>query len=156
MPKAFTFDLVFDWNSTQEEIFTLCAQPIVSSVLEGYNGTIFAYGQTGTGKTHTMEGPNLGDQRGIIPRTFQYIFDEIQDPKESQQFLVRASYLEIYNEEVRDLLAKDPKNKLELRCAVASRAAIMCCSVFFFVWVCVARGARRARGCAGTADALAA
>lgn len=55
-PKAFTFDQVFDWNSTQEQVYADAAKPIVISVLEGYNGTVFAYGQTGTGKTHTMEG----------------------------------------------------------------------------------------------------
>lgn len=55
-PKLFTFDGVFDWNSAQEELFEECARPIVDSVMEGYNGTLFAYGQTGTGKTHTMEG----------------------------------------------------------------------------------------------------
>lgn len=55
-PKAFTFDQVFDWNSTQEQVYEDAAKPIVISVLEGYNGTVFAYGQTGTGKTHTMEG----------------------------------------------------------------------------------------------------
>ena len=55
-PKQFTFDSVFDWNNSQEQIYEDTSAPIISSVLEGYNGTIFAYGQTGTGKTHTMTG----------------------------------------------------------------------------------------------------
>jgi len=114
-PKPFTFDQVYDWNSQQEIIFTTTAAPIVDSVLAGYNGTVFAYGQTGTGKSHTMEGqwepPEL---RGIIPRAFCRVFEQI-DETHDQNFLVRASYLEIYNEEVRDLLSKDPKNKLELK-----------------------------------------
>ena len=53
--KSYSYDAVFDWNSTQEGIFNETASPIVDSVLDGYNGTVFAYGQTGTGKTHTME-----------------------------------------------------------------------------------------------------
>ena len=56
LQKTFTFDLVYDWTSTQEQVYKETAFPIVESVLEGYNGTIFAYGQTGTGKTFTMEG----------------------------------------------------------------------------------------------------
>ena len=55
-PKQFTFDMAFDWNVRQVEIYDLCASTIIENVLEGYNGTIFAYGQTGTGKTHTMTG----------------------------------------------------------------------------------------------------
>ena len=70
-PKNFTFDNVYDWNCKQEDIFTDCAHPIVNNILEGYNGTIFAYGQTGTGKTHTMTGVE-GDKEleGIMPRAF--------------------------------------------------------------------------------------
>ena len=79
-------------------------------------GTIFAYGQTGAGKTFTMEGvQDPPELRGIIPNAFQQIFDRVALAAEGVQFLVRASYLEIYNEEVRDLLAKDPKNRLDLK-----------------------------------------
>jgi kinesin family protein 3/17 len=92
------------------------ASPIVESVLEGYNGTIFAYGQTGTGKTFTMEGkddpPSL---KGIIPRTFDHIFERITGMGVNKQFLVSVSYLELYNEEIRDLLSKNFKSKLEIR-----------------------------------------
>ena len=71
--------------------------------------------QTGAGKTHTMEGrPDPPFLRGIIPNSFQHIFDHISNAS-NFQFLVRASYLEIYNEEIRDLLSKDPKNSLELK-----------------------------------------
>ena len=71
--------------------------------------------QTGAGKTHTMEGrPDPPHLRGIIPNSFQHIFDHIANAPDLQ-FLVRASYLEIYNEEIRDLLSKDPKNSLELK-----------------------------------------
>eukprot|EP00803_Ostreobium_quekettii_P010001 evm.model.scf_2563.2 EVM.evm.TU.scf_2563.2 scf_2563:10409-13107(-) len=112
-PKLFTFDAVFNWNSGQASIYEACAKPIVESVLEGYNGTVFAYGQTGTGKTHTMEGGS-GEAAGIIPMSFRHIFDSI-DVSENRQYLVRSSFLEIYNEEIRDLLSKNPKNKLQLK-----------------------------------------
>ncbi len=90
------------------------ASPIVDSVLEGYNGTIFCYGQTGTGKTFTMEGAK-GDDKGIIPNAFDHVFRAIETSSEDKKFLVRASFLEIYNEEIRDLLAKNPQTKLELK-----------------------------------------
>ncbi|KAL4490988.1 hypothetical protein ABPG72_008724 [Tetrahymena utriculariae] len=112
--NVFTFDVVINQKSTQEHVYKMTALPIVESVLEGYNGTIFAYGQTGTGKTHTMEGNNESpDNRGIIPRTFEHIYRVIEGTP-SKQFLVRASFLELYNEEIRDLLAKNAKNKLQL------------------------------------------
>lgn len=102
--KQFTFDAVFDVSSTQEQVFATVAQPIIDSTMNGYNGTIFAYGQTGTGKTHTMEGQTSSEERGIIPRSFDYIFSSIKDSGEAT-YLVRASFLEIYNETIRDLLA---------------------------------------------------
>lgn len=114
-PKAFTFDAVFDWESTQREVYENTAAGIVNSTLEGYNGTVFAYGQTGTGKTHTMEGQSADPcQQGIIPQAFDHIFKAIE-ASEDTQYLVRASFLEIYNEEIRDLLSKSPKDKLELK-----------------------------------------
>jgi kinesin family protein 3/17 len=114
-PKSFTFDSVFDWESTQKEVYESTAAGIVNSTLEGYNGTIFAYGQTGTGKTHTMEGYAAEpSQQGIIPQAFEHIFSAIEGSS-NIQYLVRASFLEIYNEEIRDLLSKSPKDKLELK-----------------------------------------
>lgn len=114
-PKAFTFDAVFDWESTQREVYENTAAGIVNSTLEGYNGTVFAYGQTGTGKTHTMEGQSADpSQQGIIPQAFDHIFKAIEASADTQ-YLVRASFLEIYNEEIRDLLSKSPKDKLELK-----------------------------------------
>jgi len=76
-PKQFTFDAVFDWESTQRAVYEDAAQAIVDSVLEGYNGTIFAYGQTGTGKTHTMEGSEGPETQGIIPNAFEHVFNAI-------------------------------------------------------------------------------
>jgi hypothetical protein len=114
--KQFTFDSVFGPNVTQKFIYETCASSIVEAVLSGYNATFFAYGQTGSGKTHTMEGrPDPPHLRGIIPNSFQHIFEYVASNSSKIQFLVRASYLEIYNEEIRDLLAKEPKNGLDLK-----------------------------------------
>jgi len=114
--KNFTFDAVFAKDCTQRSIYDKCGATVVEAVLAGYNGTIFAYGQTGAGKTFTMEGaPDPPELRGIIPNAFQHIFDKVATAEASQQFLVRASYLEIYNEEIRDLLSKEPKNRLDLK-----------------------------------------
>ena len=112
--KTFAFDAVFSENSTQRHIYDVCAAPVVKSVLEGYNGTVFAYGQTGSGKTHTMEGVHSEmSLRGIIPNAFEQIFDHIALNGSCDKYLVRASYFEIYNEEIIDLLAKSSP-RLEL------------------------------------------
>jgi len=113
--KDFTFDAVYDENTIQANFYEHTGYAIVESVMDGYNGTIFAYGQTGTGKTHTMVGPPEPEElHGVIPRTFAHIFENI-NINPAKKFLVRASYLEIYNEEIRDLLSKNPKQKLELK-----------------------------------------
>ncbi|XP_027201537.1 kinesin-like protein KIF3A [Dermatophagoides pteronyssinus] len=101
--RQFTFDRVFDWKSTENDVYTKSAKHIVDCVLQGYNGTIFAYGQTGTGKTFTAS--------GIMQNSFEHIFDHIQRSKNNQKFLVRASYYEIYNEEIRDLLVANSGSK---------------------------------------------
>ncbi|XP_028399577.1 kinesin-II 95 kDa subunit-like [Dendronephthya gigantea] len=114
-PKEFTFDAIYDWNSIQRDLYEESFRSLVESVLGGYNGTIFAYGQTGTGKTYTMEGVRSDPElRGVIPNSFDHIFKHIARTHD-QQYLVRASYLEIYQEEIRDLLAKDQKKRLELK-----------------------------------------
>jgi len=113
--KTFTFDAVYDCNSKQLDLYAETFAPLVDSVLDGFNGTIFAYGQTGTGKTYTMEGvKDDPGSRGVIPNSFDHIFSHISK-SENQQYLVRASYLEIYLEDVRDLLAKDQTKNLELK-----------------------------------------
>ena len=84
-------------SSKQKDLYEQTVRMLVDSVLEGFNGTVFAYGQTGTGKTFTMEGiRSQPELRGIIPSSFAHIFDAINQTS-SRQFLVRASYLEIYN-----------------------------------------------------------
>ncbi|KAM6969072.1 kinesin-like protein KIF3B [Tautogolabrus adspersus] len=113
--KVFTFDSVYGWESKQNDIYDDAVRPLVESVLHGFNGTIFAYGQTGTGKTHTMQGvSNDPDMSGVIPNSFQHIFTQISRTQ-NQKYLVRSSYLEIYQEEIRDLLCKDNNKKLELK-----------------------------------------
>ena len=114
-PKTFTYDLTFGADSSQENIYQTTAYPIVQSVVEGYNGTIFAYGQTGTGKTHTMEGKfTHHDLRWIIPRSFEHIFYAVEQHP-TAQFLIRVSFLEIYNEDVFDLLSKDTTKKYDVK-----------------------------------------
>ena len=115
LSRLFTFDAVFGPECGQEDLFHSTAAPIVDAVLKGFNGTIFTYGQTGAGKTFTMEGDSIsGPDRGIVPRCFEQIFDSIKN-SQNQEFLVRVSFLELYNEELRDLLARNVKGKLQLR-----------------------------------------
>eukprot|EP00879_Flechtneria_rotunda_P030394 GHRR01033020.1.p1 GENE.GHRR01033020.1~~GHRR01033020.1.p1 ORF type:complete len:224 (+),score=58.19 GHRR01033020.1:683-1354(+) len=104
----FTFDNVYDQHSSQEEVYNQSARPLVLSTLQGYNAAIIAYGQTGTGKTYTMEGELEGPLRGIIPRSVEDIFAAIEnDPEPSAtKYLVRASYLQIYNEVSKDQAAR--------------------------------------------------
>uniref|UniRef100_A0A671V8U5 Kinesin-like protein n=1 Tax=Sparus aurata TaxID=8175 RepID=A0A671V8U5_SPAAU len=103
--KSFSFDRVFPTNTTQEQVYNTCAKQIVKDVLSGYNGTIFAYGQTSSGKTHTMEG-KLHDphQMGIIPRIAEDIFNHIFAMDENLEFHIKVSYFEIYMDKIRDLL----------------------------------------------------
>ena len=113
--KTFPFDYVYPMETTQREVYDQVAFPIVDSIFQGYNGTVFAYGQTGCGKTFTMMGivtdPNL---KGIIPNAFSHIFGFIKTEGESKRFFLRCSFVEIYNEEVRDLLGNKDK-KLDIR-----------------------------------------
>ncbi|DBA03560.1 TPA: hypothetical protein N0F65_011461 [Lagenidium giganteum] len=115
---VFSFDHVYDQHCTQRAVYENTAKAVVESSLEGYNATIFAYGQTGTGKTYTMEGFNSAgsvEERGIIPRAIEQIFCHIQaNVSARNRFLVRASYLQIYNESISDLL-KPERNNLTIR-----------------------------------------
>ncbi|CAH1790380.1 unnamed protein product [Owenia fusiformis] len=103
--KIYVFDKVFKPNVTQEFVYTSAAKQIVLDVLSGYNGTIFAYGQTSSGKTHTMEGV-LGDERlqGVIPRIVNDVFNYIYQMDENLEFHIKVSYFEIYMDKIRDLL----------------------------------------------------
>ncbi|KAM6296236.1 LOW QUALITY PROTEIN: kinesin-like protein KIF17 [Aegotheles albertisi] len=114
-PKPFAFDRAYCQQHSTEQTYNEIAFPLVEGITEGYNGTIFAYGQTGSGKSFTMQGiMDPSTQKGVIPRAFEHIFESVQRA-ENAKFLVRASYLEIYNEDIRDLLGADIKQKLELQ-----------------------------------------
>lgn len=103
--KVYQFDSILKPNITQEAVYNTAARDIVIDVLNGYNGTIFAYGQTSSGKTHTMEGV-IGDPtlQGIIPRIIQDIFNHIYNMDENLEFHIKVSYFEIYMDKIRDLL----------------------------------------------------
>ncbi|KAG8081193.1 hypothetical protein GUJ93_ZPchr0007g4986 [Zizania palustris] len=105
---AFTFDKVFDQLASQEDVFIEISQ-LVQSALDGYKVCIFAYGQTGSGKTYTMMGkPEIHDQKGLIPRSLEQIFQTSQTlVSQGWKYNMQASMLEIYNETIRDLLANN-------------------------------------------------
>ncbi|XP_063620781.1 protein claret segregational [Cydia splendana] len=101
---TFSFDGIFTPHSTQETVFEEVSN-MIQSALDGYNVCIFAYGQTGSGKTYTMEGGCGTDQYGIIPRAFNFMFTCMEDLKRmGWQLTIKASFLEIYNEVIYDLL----------------------------------------------------
>ncbi|CAN9184821.1 unnamed protein product [Alternaria alternata] len=109
---AFTFDRVFDMNSKQADVFDYSIRPTVDDILNGYNGTVFAYGQTGAGKSYTMMGSDMDDEvgKGVIPRIIQQIFASILASPSNIEYTVRVSYMEIYMERIRDLLVPQNDN----------------------------------------------
>ncbi|KAJ3314292.1 hypothetical protein HDV04_000658 [Boothiomyces sp. JEL0838] len=105
--KVFTYDRVFNKNDSQEQVFAV-VKPIIDRCMEGFNGCIFAYGQTGSGKTYTMQGSDLSNERGVMPRVIEQITAAIADgEKKGIEYNVTGSYLEIYQEQLRDLLVSD-------------------------------------------------
>ncbi|XP_049738776.1 kinesin-like protein KIF21A isoform X5 [Elephas maximus indicus] len=125
--KAFTFDYVFDIDSQQEQIYFQCIEKLIEGCFEGYNATVFAYGQTGAGKTYTMgtgfDVNIIEEEQGIISRAVKHLFKGIEEKKHTAvnnglpppDFKVNAQFLELYNEEVLDLFDTardiDAKNK---------------------------------------------
>ncbi|KAH7312823.1 kinesin heavy chain [Rhexocercosporidium sp. MPI-PUGE-AT-0058] len=109
---SFTFDRVFDMNSRQKDVFDFSIKSTVDDILNGYNGTVFAYGQTGAGKSYTMMGTDMDDPegRGVIPRIVEQIFASILSSPGTIEYTVRVSYMEIYMERIRDLLAPHNDN----------------------------------------------
>ncbi|OAF61457.1 Kinesin heavy chain [Pseudogymnoascus destructans] len=109
---SFTFDRVFDMASKQSDIFDFSIRPTVDDILNGYNGTVFAYGQTGAGKSYTMMGTDMEDEqgRGVIPRIVEQIFASIVASPSNIEYTVRVSYMEIYMERIRDLLVPQNDN----------------------------------------------
>ncbi|KAJ2665319.1 hypothetical protein IWW48_000207 [Coemansia sp. RSA 1200] len=109
---SFTFDRVFGSETTQSQIYNYAIRDTLEDVFNGYNGTVFCYGQTGSGKTFTMMGADIDneDLRGIIPRIVEGIFGQIIESPPTLEYMVKASYMEIYMERIRDLLNPDEVN----------------------------------------------
>ncbi|KAL2317622.1 hypothetical protein Fmac_031498 [Flemingia macrophylla] len=108
---AFTYDYVYgSTGSRSSAIYDDCVAPLVDALFNGYNATVLAYGQTGSGKTYTMGTNYTGEENagGIIPKVMETIFKRVQAMKESSEFLIRVSFIEIFKEEVFDLL--DPNS----------------------------------------------
>ncbi|XP_073275294.1 kinesin-like protein KIN-12B [Primulina huaijiensis] len=121
--QTFTFDSIADIESNQMDIFQLVGAPIVENCLAGFNSSVFAYGQTGSGKTYTIWGASNAlfeeDQQGLVPRVFNRLFERIDEEQVKQAdrklvFMCRCSFLEIYNEQITDLLDPSQKN-LQIR-----------------------------------------
>ncbi|CAL5207567.1 unnamed protein product [Lathyrus oleraceus] len=108
--SIFEFDQVFDENGKTSQIYETRTKDIVAAAVSGFNGTVFAYGQTNSGKTHTMRGSKA--EPGVIPRAVQDLFEILQQDVD-REFLLRMSYMEIYNEEINDLLAPEHR-KLQI------------------------------------------
>ncbi|KAI4993984.1 hypothetical protein ZWY2020_008297 [Hordeum vulgare] len=113
--RTFTFDKVFGPKSQQRAIYDNAVAPIVDDVLEGYNCTVFAFGQTGTGKTYTMEGEmmqQVGDlpaTAGVMPRAVRHIFEILEARK--ADYSMKVTFLELYNEEITDLLVSEDQSR---------------------------------------------
>ncbi|KAJ1667030.1 hypothetical protein IW140_002242 [Coemansia sp. RSA 1813] len=109
---SFTFDRVFGSETTQSQIYNYAIRDTLEDVFNGYNGTVFCYGQTGSGKTFTMMGADIDNEelRGIIPRIVEGIFGQIIESPPTLEYMVKASYMEIYMERIRDLLNPDEAN----------------------------------------------
>uniref|UniRef100_A0A8C2Q648 Kinesin family member 7 n=1 Tax=Cyprinus carpio TaxID=7962 RepID=A0A8C2Q648_CYPCA len=112
--RHFHCDFVFEENSTQEDVYTECVQPLIEAFFHGFNATVFAYGQTGSGKTYTIGESNISafrdDEQGIIPRAVAEIF-KLLDENDLTDFSVRVSYMEVYKEVFRDLLEVETASK---------------------------------------------
>ncbi|KAM9183029.1 kinesin-like protein KIFC3 isoform 2-T3 [Mergus octosetaceus] len=109
---SFELDKVFPPQASQEEVFQE-VQALVTSCIDGYNVCIFAYGQTGAGKTYTMEGTSTNP--GINQRALQLLFSEVRSKASDWDYAITVSVAEIYNEALRDLLGKEPQEKLEIK-----------------------------------------
>ncbi|KAI4378545.1 hypothetical protein MLD38_016009 [Melastoma candidum] len=120
LDRVFMFDKVFGPSAQQKDLYEQAVVPIVNEVLEGFNCTIFAYGQTGTGKTYTMEGEckrsksglngELPSEAGVIPRAVKQIFDTLES--QNAEYSVKVTFIELYNEEITDLLAPEELSKV--------------------------------------------
>ncbi|XP_060041448.1 kinesin-like protein KIFC3 isoform X6 [Erinaceus europaeus] len=111
-PVSFELDKVFSPRASQQDVFQE-VQALITSCIDGFNVCIFAYGQTGAGKTYTMEGTS--ENPGINQRALQLLFSEVQEKSSDWEYTITVSAAEIYNELLRDLLGQEPQEKLEIR-----------------------------------------
>lgn len=102
----YAFDRVFDSTASQSDVFAETCKPLLDGILNGYNASVFAYGATGCGKTHTISG--TPQDPGLIFLTMKELYNRIQDARHDSDVQIRLSYLEIYNETIRDLLSSEP------------------------------------------------
>ncbi|KAJ8276765.1 hypothetical protein COCON_G00085170 [Conger conger] len=130
--KAFTYDYVFDPMAEQEEVYTTSVSPLLSGLFRGYHATVLAYGQTGSGKTFSMGGTYTSAQEneptvGVIPRVIRRIFQE-REKRASSEVTLTVSYLEIYNEDILDLLCGS-KDKPAISIREDPKEGIKVCSL---------------------------
>ncbi|KAL5527629.1 hypothetical protein ACEPAG_6430 [Sanghuangporus baumii] len=115
--KRFMFDRVFDFESRQTDVYEATSKPLLDGLLDGYNATVFAYGATGCGKTYTISGTDTDP--GIIYLTMADLFQKIEEKRSDRNIDIYVTFLEIYNEEIRDLLAEagtpTPRGGLQIR-----------------------------------------
>ncbi|KAM6322964.1 chromosome-associated kinesin KIF4A [Podargus strigoides] len=119
--KSFTYDYVFNPSVEQEEVFNTAVAPLIRGIFKGYNATVLAYGQTGSGKTYSMGGTYTANQEhepnvGVIPRVIKLLFQE-KEQRHDWEFDLKVSYLEIYNEDILDLLcpSRDRSSQISIR-----------------------------------------
>uniref|UniRef100_A0A8B9PYJ0 Kinesin family member 4A n=1 Tax=Apteryx owenii TaxID=8824 RepID=A0A8B9PYJ0_APTOW len=119
--KSFTYDYVFDPSVEQEEVFNTAVAPLIRGIFKGYNATVLAYGQTGSGKTYSMGGTYTANQEhepsvGVIPRVIKLLFKE-KEQRQDWEFVLKVSYLEIYNEDILDLLcpSRERSSQISIR-----------------------------------------
>ncbi|NWW44046.1 KIF4 protein, partial [Pedionomus torquatus] len=119
--KSFTYDYVFDPSVEQEEVFNTAVAPLIRGIFKGYNATVLAYGQTGSGKTYSMGGAYTASQEhepnvGVIPRVIKLLFKE-KEQRQDWEFFLKVSYLEIYNEDILDLLcpSRERSSQISIR-----------------------------------------
>lgn len=114
--QPWSFDAVFVGSASQERVFNAVGRPFVSRVLSGYNCTILTYGQTGSGKTYTAIGQSTSDSEGLAPRAMRQFLCEMQQIDQTQfAVCLTASFIEVYQERLRDLLLPQNKRKLRIR-----------------------------------------
>lgn len=112
----YNFDYIFDMDTEQKHVFNIVAKPVIEGVFDGWNGSILTYGQTSSGKTFTMQGSMVKKKlKGIVPRLVNSLFQFIYDSPEHLEFIVKISMLEIYLEEVKDLLNPNSQKKIRIR-----------------------------------------